>query len=116
MALARSLALDPELIMYDEPFTGQDPISLAVLVALIRSVNDQLSLTSILVSHDVEEALSIADQIYVISHGRIIGEGTPEQVRKNPNAELKQFLFGHADGPVSFHYPSKPLAQEVLPL
>ena len=116
VALARSMALDPELIMYDEPFTGQDPISMAVLVKLIRSLNDQLSLTSILVSHDVEEALSISDQVYVLSRGRVIGEGTPEQVRQSQNAELKQFLFGHVDGPVSFHYPSKPLEQEVLPL
>ncbi len=116
VALARSIALDPELIMYDEPFTGQDPISMAVLVRLIRSLNDQLSLTSILVSHDVDEALSIADKVYVLSHGRIIGSGTPDQIRQDHNAELKQFLFGHVDGPVSFHYPSKPLAQEVLPL
>ncbi|MEH6345521.1 MAG: ATP-binding cassette domain-containing protein [Bermanella sp.] len=116
VALARSLALDPELIMYDEPFTGQDPISMAVLVKLIRNVNDLLSLTSVLVSHDVEEALSIADQVYVLSHGRLIGEGTPEHVRQTDSPELKQFLFGHVDGPVSFHYPSKPLAQEVLPL
>ncbi len=114
VALARSIILDPELIMYDEPFTGQDPVSKGVLVKLIRALNEDLSLTSVLVSHDVEEALSISDQVYVLSHGQIIASGTPEALRENTDSELKQFLFGLPDGPVSFHFPAKPLAEEVL--
>ena len=115
VALARSIALDPELIMYDEPFTGQDPISMGVLVKLIRSLNDALGMTSILVSHDVEEALSIADYVYVVSEGRIIGQGTPEQLREDRNPDVHQFLYGEADGPVPFHHPApKTLKDEVL--
>jgi len=115
VALARSIALDPELIMYDEPFTGQDPISMGVLVKLIRSLNDALGMTSILVSHDVEEALSIADYVYVVSEGRIIGQGTPEQLMKDSNPDVHQFLYGEADGPVPFHHPApKTLKDEVL--
>lgn len=115
VALARSIALDPELIMYDEPFTGQDPISMGVLVKLIRSLNDALGMTSILVSHDVEEALSIADYVYVVSEGRIIGQGTPEQLMEDRNPDVHQFLYGEADGPVPFHHPApKSLKDEVL--
>ena len=115
VALARSIALDPELIMYDEPFTGQDPISMGVLVKLIRSLNDALGMTSILVSHDVEEALSIADYVYVVSEGRIIGQGTPEQLMEDRNPDVHQFLYGEADGPVPFHHPApKTLKDEVL--
>jgi len=114
VALARSIILDPELIMYDEPFTGQDPVSKGVLVTLIRSLNAELSLTSVLVSHDVEEALSISDQVYVLSHGQVIASGTPQQLRDSNDTELKQFLFGLPDGPVSFHFPAKPLVEEVL--
>ena len=114
VALARSIILDPELIMYDEPFTGQDPVSKGVLVTLIRSLNAELSLTSVLVSHDVEEALSISDQVYVLSHGQVIASGTPQQLRDSDDTELKQFLFGLPDGPVSFHFPAKPLVEEVL--
>jgi len=114
VALARSIILDPELIMYDEPFTGQDPVSKGVLVTLIRSLNAELSLTSVLVSHDVEEALSISDQVYVLSHGQVIASGTPQQLRDSDDKELKQFLFGLPDGPVSFHFPAKPLVEEVL--
>ncbi len=114
VALARSMILDPELIMYDEPFTGQDPVSMGVLVKLIRAVNDELSITSILVSHDVEEALSISDHVFVLGHGQVIASGTPEEVRKSDDPELKQFLFGLTDGPASFHFPAKPLADEVL--
>ncbi len=114
VALARSIILDPELIMYDEPFTGQDPVSKGVLVKLIQALNKGLSLTSVLVSHDVEEALSISDHVYVLSHGQVIASGTPEALRENTDSELKQFLFGLPDGPVSFHFPAKPLAEEVL--
>lgn len=114
VALARSLALDPELIMYDEPFTGQDPISMGVLVNLIRQVHKDLNLTSILVSHDVEEALSLADQVFILAQGKIIGSGTPDQIRQSDNPFVKQFLYGEAHGPVAFHYPVEELEQQVL--
>lgn len=114
VALARSLALDPELILYDEPFTGQDPISMGVLVNLIRQVHQDLGLTSVLVSHDVDEALSIADQVYILAQGKIIGSGTPEQLRNSDNPLVRQFLFGEANGPVPFHYPAPELQQQVL--
>ncbi len=114
VALARSIILDPELIMYDEPFTGQDPVSKGVLVKLIRSLGAAGDLTSILVSHDVEEALSISDLVYVLCHGQVIAKGSPQELRNSDNQELKQFLFGLPDGPVSFHFPAKPLAEEVM--
>lgn len=106
VALARAIALDPAMIMYDEPFTGQDPISLGVLVKLIRDLNRSLGLTSILVSHDVYETMSIADYIYLISEGRIIGQGTPDEIGKSASKYVGQFVHGLADGPVPFHYPS----------
>ncbi len=114
VALARAIALDPELIMYDEPFSGQDPISMGVLVKLIRTLNDALGLTSIIVSHDVQETLSIADYAYVISDGKIIGRGTPESINQNPSAQLQQFLHGLPDGPVPFDYPAVNLEQDLL--
>lgn len=106
VALARAIALDPMMIMYDEPFTGQDPISLGVLVKLIRDLNRSLGLTSILVSHDVYETTSIADYIYLISEGRIVGQGTPEEIEQSASPYVGQFVHGLADGPVPFHYPS----------
>lgn len=114
VALARAIALDPELIMYDEPFTGQDPISMGVLVKLIRTLNDTLGLTSIIVSHDVEETLSIADYAYVISDGTIIGSGTPSELFNNSASQLQQFIQGLPDGPVPFHYPAKSIEQDFL--
>jgi phospholipid/cholesterol/gamma-HCH transport system ATP-binding protein len=114
VALARAIALDPDLIMYDEPFSGQDPISMGVLVKLIRTLNDALGLTSIIVSHDVLETLSIADYVYVISNGQIIGQGTPESINKDGGEQLKQFLQGLPDGPVPFHFPAKTLAEDLL--
>lgn len=114
VALARAIALDPELIMYDEPFTGQDPISMGVLVKLIRTLNDALSLTSIIVSHDVNETLSIADHVYVISDGKVIGNGTPTELFNNSSSQLQQFIQGLPDGPVPFHYPAKPIDQDFL--
>jgi phospholipid/cholesterol/gamma-HCH transport system ATP-binding protein len=105
--LARAIALDPAMIMYDEPFTGQDPISLGVLVKLIRDLNRSLGLTSILVSHDVYETMSIADYIYLISEGCIIGQGTPEEIEKSASSYVGQFVHGLADGPVPFHYPAE---------
>jgi len=106
VALARAIALDPMMIMYDEPFTGQDPISLGTLVKLIKELNNALGLTSIIVSHDVEETASIADYIYVISEGRVVGEGTPDQIQNLDSEWVQQFMHGYADGPVHFHYPA----------
>jgi phospholipid/cholesterol/gamma-HCH transport system ATP-binding protein len=114
VSLARSLALDPELIMYDEPFAGQDPISMGVLINLIRQEHDNLNLTSVLVTHDVEEALSIADQVLILAQGKIIGAGTPEEIRHSDNPLVKQFLYGEVHGPVAFHYPAPELEQQVL--
>jgi len=114
VALARAIALDPMMILYDEPFTGQDPISMGVLVHLIKSLNSALGLTSIIVSHDVHETSAIADYIYVLSDGKIIGEGTPEAIRQSPSAWIQQFMTGTADGPVHFHYPAKDYFDDLL--
>jgi phospholipid/cholesterol/gamma-HCH transport system ATP-binding protein len=106
VALARSIALDPELIMYDEPFAGQDPIAMGVLVKLIRDLNSSMGLTSVLVSHDVPESLSICHYACIIADGKVIGEGTSEELRAHPSERVQQFLEGQPDGPVPFHYPS----------
>ncbi|MDV7105934.1 phospholipid ABC transporter ATP-binding protein MlaF [Vibrio sp. TH_r3] len=113
-ALARAIALDPELIMYDEPFVGQDPITMGVLVELIKNLNQALGLTSIVVSHDVPEVMSIADLVYLLADGRIIASGSPEQLRANPDPMVQQFLLGHADGPVPFRFPAKPIEEDLL--
>lgn len=105
VALARSIALDPELILYDEPFAGQDPIAMGVLVKLIRDLNHSMGMTSVLVSHDVPESLSICHYACIVSDGRIIGDGTPDQLRDHPSEKVQQFLKGRPDGPVPFHYP-----------
>ncbi len=109
-ALARAIALDPHLIMYDEPFAGQDPMVMGVLVRLIRTLREALDLTSVIVSHDVNETLSIADYIYVLANGAVVGEGSPEQLRASESPFIQQFLNGSAEGPVRFHYPSQPWA------
>lgn len=114
VALARTLALDPQLIMYDEPFTGQDPISMGVLVKLIRELNKALGITSIIVSHDVPETASIADYIYIISQGKIVGQGEPNVLKQDDNPYVKQFMHGLPDGVVPFHYPAKPFATDLL--
>jgi len=114
VALARSIALDPELILYDEPFAGQDPISMGVIVRLIRSLSDALGLTSVVVSHDVPEVMSIADYIYIIAEQKIIGQGTPEQIMQDDSALVKQFVQGEADGPVPFHFPAPGYQQELV--
>lgn len=114
VALARTIALDPELMMYDEPFTGQDPISLGVLVRLIKRLNQLLHTTTIIVSHDVEETCTIADYIYLISGGNIIGQGTPEVLIHSSEPQIKQFMHGEADGVVPFHYPARPYTEELL--
>ncbi|MWN06106.1 phospholipid ABC transporter ATP-binding protein MlaF [Gilliamella sp. Pas-s95] len=105
-ALARAIALDPDLIMFDEPFAGQDPISMGVIVKLISEINQSLGLTCIVVSHDVSEVLSIADYAYIVAEQHIIAGGTPQQLRDNDDSRVKQFLDGLADGPVPFHYPA----------
>jgi phospholipid/cholesterol/gamma-HCH transport system ATP-binding protein len=113
-ALARAIALDPELIMYDEPFAGQDPISMGVLVKLIKELNSALGLTSIVVTHDVTEVLSIADYAYILADKRIIGAGTPAEIRESKSELVQQFLQGNADGPVPFHFPSESMETSFL--
>lgn len=105
-ALARAIALDPELIMFDEPFAGQDPVSMGVIVKLIAELNQSLGLTSIVVSHDVDEVLSIADYAYIVAEQHIIASGTSDELKQNDDMRVKQFLDGLADGPVPFHYPA----------
>jgi phospholipid/cholesterol/gamma-HCH transport system ATP-binding protein len=114
VALARAMVLDPMMIMYDEPFTGQDPISMGVLVRLIRTINDALGLTSIIVSHDVPETSQIADLIYVISNGKVIGHGTPAELKATASPWVKQFMNAESDGPVPFHYPAPDYATDLL--
>lgn len=114
-ALARAIALDPELIMYDEPFAGQDPIVMGVLVTLIRTLREALGLTTIIVSHDIHETLSIADYIYVLAGGKVIGQGTPDALRASESDFVQQFLNGHPDGPVRFRYPAPSFADELKP-
>jgi phospholipid/cholesterol/gamma-HCH transport system ATP-binding protein len=113
VALARAIALDPMMIMYDEPFTGQDPISMGILVSLISELNNALNICSIVVSHDVLDTLSISDQVHLISGGRIIESGTPEVLEKSLSEWTHQFVHGEADGPVPFHYPAKPLLDDL---
>ena len=114
VALARAIALDPMMIMYDEPFSGQDPISMGVLVKLIKSMNDDLGLTSIIVSHDVPETASISDYIYIISDGKVREHGSPDQLNNTRSEWAKQFLNGQPDGPVAFHYPARPYAEDLF--
>lgn len=114
VALARAIALDPMMVMYDEPFTGQDPISMGVLLKLVRQLNDALGLTSIVVSHDVQETASISDYIYLLSGGKVVAEGTPEELGRSDSAWAQQFLEGDPDGPVPFHYAAPDYAEDLL--
>ncbi|HEX6550564.1 MAG TPA: ATP-binding cassette domain-containing protein [Gammaproteobacteria bacterium] len=114
VALARAIALDPKIIFYDEPFTGLDPISMGVIVRLIRVLNDSLGLTSVIVSHDVAEVSSVSDQSYLISNGKVVARGTPEELEHNKSAWVRQFLQGLADGPVPFHYPGPDYATQLF--
>ncbi|MDX2505724.1 MAG: ABC transporter ATP-binding protein [Gammaproteobacteria bacterium] len=114
VALARAIALDPEMILYDEPFTGQDPISMGVLVQLIRSMNEALGLTSVVVSHDIQETLAIADKIYIISQGKVIGHGNPAEINKSDSPWIRQFIHGMADGPVHFHFSARSYKDDML--
>ncbi len=113
VALARAVALDPQLIMYDEPFAGLDPISMGVAANLIRNLNDALGSTSILVSHDVNETFAIADYVYFLSKGKIVAQGTPEEMRVSDDPYVKQFVHAEADGPVPFHYPGASLQEDL---
>jgi phospholipid/cholesterol/gamma-HCH transport system ATP-binding protein len=113
VALARAIALDPMLVLYDEPFAGLDPISLGVVGQLIRKLNDALGITSVVVTHDVYESLKIVDYLYFVSEGRIIWHGTPEDVRHTTDPFVRQFVDGQPDGPVPFHYPAKSYAEQL---
>ena len=112
VALARAIALDPELVMYDEPFAGLDPISLGTAARLIRQLNDALGLTSIVVSHDLDETFAIADQVIVLANGRIAAQGTPDEVRRSRDPLVHQFVSAAPDGPVRFHYPAPSAGQD----
>ncbi len=115
VALARAIALDPDLIMYDEPFAGQDPIVMGVLTRLIRSLREALDLTTIIVSHDVDETLSIADYIYVVAEGKVQGEGTPAQLREHASPFVRRFLTGSVEGPVDYQFSHQAyLSNEVI--
>ncbi len=113
VALARAIALDPELVMYDEPFAGLDPISLSVIGQLIRELNDALGATSIIVTHDVQESLKIVDYIYFVADGRIIAQGTADEVRSSQVPYVHQFVWGERDGPVPFQYPAPDYASHL---
>lgn len=114
VALARAIALDPMLIMYDEPFAGLDPISMGVIGQLIRKLNDALGATTLLVTHDVQEALQIVDYVYFVSDGQIVAQGTPDEIKASADPFVHQFVYGEADGPVHFHYPAVPFEQELM--
>ncbi len=113
VALARAIALDPRLIMYDEPFAGLDPISLSVTANLIRRLNDALGSTSVLVTHDVQESFGIADYVYFLSQGKIVAKGTPDEMMASTDPYVRQFVRAENDGPVPFHYPGRSLAEDL---
>lgn len=114
VALARAVALEPMMIMYDEPFTGQDPISMGTLVNLIHRMNDAMGLTSIVVSHDVAETAQIADKIYLLSNGKIVEKGSPLQLKQSGSQWVQQFIQGLPDGPVPFHFAGPDYAEDLL--
>ena len=114
VAMARALALDPALVMYDEPFAGLDPISLGISARLIRTLNDALGLTSIIVSHDVDETFAIADRVFILGNGRLLAQGTPQELRASNDPLVHQFVRGEPDGPVRFHYPAPELREDFL--
>lgn len=115
VALARAIVLDPELVMYDEPFAGLDPISLGTAAQLIRQLNDAMGLTSIVVSHDLDETFAIADQVIVLANGKIAAQGTPAEVRASTDPLVHQFVHAEAEGPVHFHYPGPSIDQDFGP-
>ncbi|WP_293267058.1 ATP-binding cassette domain-containing protein [Neptunomonas sp.] len=113
VALARAIALDPDIVMYDEPFTGQDPIAKGVLVKLIRQINEALGHTSIIVSHDIQETMSIADNIFLLSDGEVIASGSPQELLSNQTEQVKQFMQGLPDGPVPFHFSDDDVLEDL---
>jgi phospholipid/cholesterol/gamma-HCH transport system ATP-binding protein len=114
VALARAIVMDPEILIYDEPFVGLDPISLGVVLRLIRELNDALGITSIVVSHDVREISAVADAAYLLSGGRVVASGAPSSLVESDSAEVRQFMRGLPDGPVPFHYPAPDYAEQLL--
>jgi phospholipid/cholesterol/gamma-HCH transport system ATP-binding protein len=112
VALARAIALDPELVMYDEPFSGLDPISLATAARLIRQLNDSMGLTSVFVSHELEQTFAISDHVVILANGKSAMEGTPDQVRKSTDPLVYQYVNALSDGPVRFHYPGPSIAED----
>jgi phospholipid/cholesterol/gamma-HCH transport system ATP-binding protein len=114
VALARAIVMDPQILIYDEPFVGLDPISKGVILRLIRRLNDALDLTSIVVSHDVQEISAVADTVYLLSGGKVVARGTPQELQSYPSEIVRQFIGGLADGPVPFHYPAPDYFSELL--
>jgi phospholipid/cholesterol/gamma-HCH transport system ATP-binding protein len=112
VALARAIALDPELVMYDEPFSGLDPISLGTSARLIRELNDSMGLTSIFVSHELEQTFAISDHVIILANGKVATQGTPEQVRRSTDPLVHQYVNGLSDGPVRFHYPGPSIEED----
>jgi phospholipid/cholesterol/gamma-HCH transport system ATP-binding protein len=114
VALARAIVMDPEILIYDEPFAGLDPISLGMILRLIKQMNDALGITSVVVSHDVQELGTIADDSYLLSGGTVVARGSPQELAHSDSQVVKQFMTGAADGPVPFHYPAADYAQQLL--
>jgi phospholipid/cholesterol/gamma-HCH transport system ATP-binding protein len=114
VALARAIVMDPEILIYDEPFVGLDPISLGVILRLIRRLNDTLGLTSIVVSHDVQEISTVSDNVFLLSAGKVVARGSPQELRANPSEVVRQFVGGLPDGPVAFHYPASDYFSQLL--
>ena len=114
VALARAMVMDPDILIYDEPFVGLDPISMGVIVRLVRRMNESLGITSIVVSHDVKEINEVADCSYLISNGKVAASGSPEELRKQSSKLVRQFMHGMADGPVAFHYPAPDYEEQLL--
>ncbi len=114
VALARAIVMDPDILIYDEPFAGLDPISLGVILRLIRQMNDALGITSIVVSHDVQELSTIADETYLLAEGRVVASGSPEELQANTSDIVRQFMNGMADGPVPFHFPAPDYSTQLL--
>lgn len=114
VALARAIAMDPQILLYDEPFAGQDPIAMGVLVRLIKLLNDALGITSIIVSHDIDETCSIADYIYVVGNAQVLGHGTPEELKQMDDPRVRQFIMGEPDGPIHFQFPAEDYQKALL--
>lgn len=114
VALARAIIMDPEIIFYDEPFVGLDPISMGVIVRLIRELNDALGLTSVVVSHDIKEISSVSDKVFLLSNARVVASGSPQELAESRSDWVRQFMHGEADGPVPFHFPASSLEQDFM--